>query len=232
MIEPDPTPCEHCPWRRDTRPTLTGQHIRDLTASCGTHGNEAGLSAPMVACVLGTRERPCAGWLAAHGGDHLGVRLLVATGRLPAAALRPRPGWPATYPNLAELAQAHTGMSLGEIADCDLEPDLDVHDPATGRARLMQDLCSTCILRPGDLMHLGPEGLRRFLAQARDRESFVICHQTLPGMSEPPMPPAICRGFFNHYDTAALRIAATRGFDEITTPAPPAADPAARVDPA
>jgi len=232
MLEPDPVPCEHCPWRTDTRPTLTGQQVLALRDNCGTPGHEAGLSAPMVACVLGDQQRPCAGWLAAHGSDHLRVRVLAATGRLPAAALRPRPDWPATYANLEELARAHTGMSLDELANCDLEADFDVHDPATGRARLMKDLCSTCILRPGDLMHLGPGYLGRFLAQARERGSFVICHQTLPGMSEPPIPPAICRGFFNRYDTPALRIAATRGFDEIAAPATPAADPPTSVGPA
>ncbi|MEV0269830.1 DUF6283 family protein [Hamadaea sp. NPDC050747] len=223
MLQPESMPCPHCPWRRDIRPTLTGQQILALRDSCGARGDEAGLTAPMIACVLGDQQRPCVAWLAAHGAEHLGVRFLVATGQLPSGALKPQPGWPACYANLQELAEAHTATSLADLAggEVEPEPDLDVHDPATGRARLMKELCSTCILKPGDLMHLGPDYLRQFLAHARARGSFVICHQTLPGMSEPPLPPAICRGFANSYDTPALQIAASRGFDEIPAPATP-----------
>lgn len=36
----------------------------------------------------------CAGWLARFGADHLGVRLAVANGRLPATALAPGENWP------------------------------------------------------------------------------------------------------------------------------------------
>ncbi|MCP2323632.1 hypothetical protein HDA40_002139 [Hamadaea flava] len=233
MLQPESVPCASCPWRRDNRPTLTGRQVLALRDSCGARGDEAGLSAPMVACVMGEQQRPCAGWLAAHGVEHLGVRFLAATGKIPAAALKPQPGWPACYANLEELAEAHTAESLADLTDTaeDSEADLDVHDPVSGRARLMRDLCSTCILRPGDLMHLGPDYLREFLAQARAGGSFVICHQTLPGMSEPQLPAAICRGFANSYDTPALQIAASRGFDEIPTPpAPDTGRPSTRPD--
>ncbi|ANY10694.1 hypothetical protein AFB00_30270 (plasmid) [Pseudonocardia sp. HH130630-07] len=54
------------------------------------------------------REQACAGWLAAVGADHLGARLAIAQGRLPAEALQPDPDGPALYGSWAELLAAKT----------------------------------------------------------------------------------------------------------------------------
>ncbi len=51
-------------------------------------------------------ERACAGWLAVVGREHLGVRLAVITGRLPAEALDPGPGWPELFSDYRQMATA------------------------------------------------------------------------------------------------------------------------------
>jgi hypothetical protein len=57
----------------------------------GTPGREAPAGAPMFAGHASKEggEYACAGWLAAVGHEHLGVRLAVAMGRLDPAALSP-----------------------------------------------------------------------------------------------------------------------------------------------
>ena len=112
-------PCAECPWRRDT---TSGQfpacRYEQLENTSGAPGAEAGLNAPLFACHKTTegREQACAGWLAVAGRDHLGVRLAVATNRLPAEALDPGDGWPALFDSYIEMAatQAATDDSVGE----------------------------------------------------------------------------------------------------------------------
>lgn len=95
-------PCWNCPWRRDSvAGEFPAERYKALRATAGSPGAEAGFGAPMFACHKSEpgRDRACAGWLARSGTDHLGVRLAVALGRLPASALQPgatetdRPPW-------------------------------------------------------------------------------------------------------------------------------------------
>ncbi len=102
-------PCPECPWRRDTPPgQFEGCRYDLLRATSGAPGAEAGLGAPMFACHLAPLggEYACAGWLAAVGYEHLGVRLAVITGRLDPAALEPGPGWPELFRSYEEMAAA------------------------------------------------------------------------------------------------------------------------------
>ncbi|KQW13723.1 hypothetical protein ASD08_30910 [Streptomyces sp. Root369] len=50
------------------------------------------------------REKACAGWLASVGREHVGVRVAVAQGRLPASALTPGAGWPRLFTSFTEMA--------------------------------------------------------------------------------------------------------------------------------
>ena len=75
----------------------------------------------------------------------------------------------------------------------------DITDPATGLSRLLSERCPTCILRPGDPMHLGPERTAAFIRQVLDAGSYVVCHDTLTYGDFPDYGPAICRGFFDAY---------------------------------
>lgn len=45
--------------------------------------------------------------------------------------------------------------------------------------RVMAAPCSTCIFRPGNLMHLRPGRMADMTAQTDARDTNVVCHQTL-----------------------------------------------------
>lgn len=66
------------------------------------------MDAPVMACHKdqpGTAHplRLCAGWLAVVGPHHLGVRMAVLTGELPAQALQPGDDWPELHESLAAM---------------------------------------------------------------------------------------------------------------------------------
>ncbi|MFG1609513.1 DUF6283 family protein [Actinoplanes sp. NPDC049265] len=54
----------------------------------------------------------CAGWLAQFGGDHVGVRLAIAQGRLPDGVLAPGLNWPPLHEDWADVVQAQTSSEL------------------------------------------------------------------------------------------------------------------------
>ena len=101
---------------------------------------------------------------------------------------------------LAPGAEDETGDGT-EPEDGEAAPDWrqDISDPATGLSRLLSERCPTCILRPGDPMHLGPERTTAFIRQVLDAGSYVVCHDTLTYGDFPDYGPAICRGFFDAY---------------------------------
>lgn len=111
-------PCDECPWRRTAEPgRFTEERWRALlpTGRDPERGS-APLGAPIFACHKTDegRDRTCAGWLAAEGANHVGMRLAVVTGRLPADALEPGPGWPALFDTVREAAEHDLGGELPE----------------------------------------------------------------------------------------------------------------------
>src|SRR4051812_40493170 len=98
----------------------------------------------------------------------------------------------------------------------------DITDPTTGRSRILNRQCGTCILRPGDPMWLGAERLREVLGDARRQGTYVVCHETLTYGGHPEFGPAICRGFADAYDTSALRV--LRRCDRLIAVEPPHVD--------
>lgn len=113
------------------------------------------------------------------------------------------------------------GEGLAEPAPGRPVTGVDVGDHELGKTRLLADRCHTCILRPGGIT-LAPGRLRHFLADVLARQSFVVCHSTLPQLAPPGVKPAICRGFADHYDTPALRLIRTLwGFVEVPPPPKP-----------
>ena len=97
----------------------------------------------------------------------------------------------------------------------------DISDAATGLSRLLSERCGTCILRPGDPMHLGPEQTATFIRQVLAAGSYVVCHQTLTYGDHPDYGPAICRGFFDSYRDRSrdlLVLQAGRRLTEIPPP--------------
>ncbi|MCX4387301.1 hypothetical protein OG777_10190 [Micromonospora peucetia] len=105
--------------------------------------------------------------------------------------------------------------------------DLSVGDPVLGKSRLLSRQCDTCIFAPGNRMHLAAGRLRDLVVEARRRESFIVCHDTLPHHLYPEASPAICRGFADRYRTQALQlIERLFGFVEVDPPQPPHTDTA------
>ena len=112
---------------------------------------------------------------------------------------------------------------LGDPDDGEAAPDWrqDISDPGTGLSRLLSERCGTCILSPGDPMHLGPERTAAFIKQVLAERSYVVCHDTLTYGDFPDYGPAICRGFFDAYRTrsaALLILQAGRRLTEVPPP--------------
>lgn len=101
-------PCAECPWRRDVAP---GQFRREryeaLADTSGSEGDDRSPFAPMFGCHKGAdgRELACAGWLAVVGRYHIGVRIALLSGQVPASALEPGEGWPPLFSSYAEMAR-------------------------------------------------------------------------------------------------------------------------------
>ena len=60
--------------------------------------------------------------------------------------------------------------------------------------------CSTCIFRPGNLMHLAPGRVDEMVAQCLDEDTAIVCHDTLDGDQ------ALCRGFVDVYGREVLPV--------------------------
>jgi hypothetical protein len=97
----------------------------------------------------------------------------------------------------------------------------DITDPATGLSRLLSRRCPTCILRPGDKMHLGPEQTAALVRRVLAEGTYVVCHQTLTYGDYPDFGPAICRGFFDAYAGRSPALRLLRAFGRLTEVDPP-----------
>ena len=97
----------------------------------------------------------------------------------------------------------------------------DVTDPATGLSRLLAGRCSTCILRPGDKMYLGPEQTAAFVRRVLAQGTYVVCHQTLTYGDYPDFGLAICRGFFDAYAGRSPALRLLRAFGRLIEVDPP-----------
>lgn len=72
-----------------------------------------------------------------------------------------------------------------------------------GKVHVLAERCSTCVFRPGNLMTLSDGRLRDLIDQNLKADAALVCHKTLP-YAEGDVLPAICRGFFDAYETTPL----------------------------
>ena len=101
-----------CPWRRDTAgsrlmpPRLATEDFRRF---CGTEQQEAPPDAGFFICHKSQPGRPivCAGWLAAVGHHHIGVRLAVCLGWIPADRLENPPDGPPLFSTFEAMVAGH-----------------------------------------------------------------------------------------------------------------------------
>lgn len=89
----------------------------------------------------------------------------------------------------------------------------DLRDANSGLPRVLSTKCATCIFRPGNRMHLPPGYRDQLVQQALDRDSWIVCHATLPDTGNPVGSQAICRGFWDLHaaDSAGCRLAIALG---------------------
>lgn len=97
--------------------------------------------------------------------------------------------------------------------------DLNILDRQTGKPRLCQEMCETCVFRPGNLMHLRPGRLKDMVNGALKEGSYIICHSTLPGAKNPEhKQAAVCQGFYENFadQSNLLRVyARLGGFEKV-----------------
>lgn len=104
--------------------------------------------------------------------------------------------------------------NYGSPGDGDIcEPDhfRELNGPfRDGKLWVLDDKCSDCIFRPGNLMHLDPGVRDDMVATCIQQQSPIPCHQTLAG------PRSVCRGFYDVHreDILPLRLAAIMGIVE------------------
>lgn len=63
-----------------------------------------------------------------------------------------------------------------------------------GKPRVLAEKCATCILRPGDPMHLGAARVREVIRANLEAGALLTCHSTLPYGDHPEVGEAACRG--------------------------------------
>jgi hypothetical protein len=75
-----------------------------------------------------------------------------------------------------------------------------VIDPVTGKPRLLSEMCTTCVFRPGNLMKLRPGRLEELIRENTGPDAQGLhCHQTLEYGGNPDFGLAFCRGFYDGF---------------------------------
>lgn len=64
--------------------------------------------------------------------------------------------------------------------------------------------CSTCIFRPGNLMHLHEGRVEEMVAECEQTGGVIPCHKTTHGRRKQE---SVCRGFFDLRINVSLRLA-------------------------
>ncbi len=96
----------------------------------------------------------------------------------------------------------------------------NVVDRCTGLPRLLTRKCITCIFRPGNLMHLNDGAREDMVHAALRRNSWIVCHSTLPASGRSIGSQAICRGFWDVHarDSFGCRLAIAFGGPTLLQP--------------
>lgn len=87
-----------------------------------------------------------------------------------------------------------------------------------GKIHVLVDMCQTCVFRPGNLMSLSPGRLKDLVDDNLKADAAIPCHSTIYRRD---VRPAVCRGFFDKYETTPLTMAKYLGMIE-EDPVPPA----------
>lgn len=82
----------------------------------------------------------------------------------------------------------------------------------SAKVHVMSEKCSTCIFRPGNLMHLQPGRVKEMVEESIKQEAGITCHKTLYGQADQH---AVCRGFFDSYADRVSLLRLARGLKMI-----------------
>lgn len=97
-----------------------------------------------------------------------------------------------------------------------------VIDPVTHKPRLMSEMCTTCVFRPDNPMHLRPGRLKLLIQQNTGSDAQGLhCHETLSYGAHPGFGLALCRGFYDGFGHLANLIRIFErlgGFTEVDPP--------------
>lgn len=88
-------------------------------------------------------------------------------------------------------------------------------------SNVMRQMCSTCIFRPGNPMHLRPGRLEDMCRETDAKDTNVICHKSKGLMDEIPVE-AFCRGSVDRRPGKLVRFMEWAGakMNEVDDPAP------------
>lgn len=120
----------------------------------------------------------------------------------------------------AERSGVLTPAEMGEVRDriswivewmTDGASGAEFNAYRDGKVHVCKKMCSTCIFRPGNLMHLEDGRVEQMVESSTKDESAIICHKTLDQPDQ-----AVCRGFWDKHrsETAPLRAAEALGVVE------------------
>lgn len=115
------------------------------------------------------------------------------------------------------------------MTDETLDPETGWPNPEPyrdGRVHVMAEKCSTCVFRPGNVMHLPPGRLKELTDHVQESGAPFSCHQTLPYAGAEHVEfyggAALCAGAVENYGDDSPQIQLARALDVITyvDPAP------------
>lgn len=94
-----------------------------------------------------------------------------------------------------------------------------VLDPATGKVRVLDWLCGTCVTRKDN--PLGADG-ETVIQRNLNADALLTCHSTLPWGPYPGTAPAVCAGFWARHAGAVTpgRLALVLGITRVPAPGP------------
>lgn len=99
-----------------------------------------------------------------------------------------------------------------ELEDEEREPHRIFRD---GKVHVCEQMCETCIFRPGNLMQLRAGRVRQMVDEAKANDSAIVCHATLDGDH------AVCRGYYDRHRNDVFPLRLAQMLDNIVEIMPP-----------
>lgn len=110
----------------------------------------------------------------------------------------------------------------GDLLGIDDDDELVVEGPfRDGKIWVLSEKCSTCIFRPGNLMHLRPGAVEKLVQECLEENTTISCHDTL---HDPDRGRSVCRGFYDVHREDVMPLRLAMAYDMIAFDDPPTED--------